>query len=306
MVRWLGVSDGDMSQGSLRCDANVSVRRVGTSELGTKTEVKNLNSIKMVERAIAVEAARQVALLESGGRVEQVTLLWDDARGAVRPMRSKEFAHDYRYFPEPDLMPLVVAAAERERLRAALPELPFARQDRFVAEHGLPVYDAAVLCASLDVADWYERLAGLCGDPKTASNWTMGEVLRVLKDRGQPMRDFPIAPEAVAELLALVREGTISGSAAKGVFETMLVDRRSARAIVEAEGLAQISDASALEAVVDEVLAANPDPVASVRSGKDQALGFLVGQVMKATRGKANPQLVQELLRRRVGAGGAC
>jgi len=302
IVRYLRVSDGDMSQGSLRCDANVSVRRAGETALGTKTEVKNLNSIKAVERAIAAEAVRQVGVLESGGTVQQMTLLWDDATGEVRPMRSKEDAHDYRYFPEPDLMPLTVDAARRDRIRAALPELPFARRDRLERELGLPAYDASILTASRELADWFEELAGLTGDAKAASNWTMGEVLRWLKDRGE-IDDFPVTPAGLAELIALVRNGTVSGGTAKQVFETMVADGRSAGEIVKAEGLAQISDTGALETAVEKAIADHPGQAAEYRAGKEPLLGFFVGQVMKATRGKANPKLVNELLRDRLRSG---
>jgi aspartyl-tRNA(Asn)/glutamyl-tRNA(Gln) amidotransferase subunit B len=302
IVRYLGVSDGDMSRGSLRCDANVSVRRPGGA-LGTKTEVKNLNSIKMVEKAIAVEAARQIALREAGGAIEQETLLWDDDAGEVRPMRSKEHAHDYRYFPEPDLMPLVVDAARRRRVEAAIPELPFAKRDRFVADYGIPAYDAGVLTSSRDVADWFETLAGLAGDAKLASNWTMGEVLRVVREAGGEISSFPIPAERLAALLKEVRAGTISGSAAKAVFATMLETDDAPAAIIAREGLAQISDTGALEAIVEEVLGAHAVQVAEFRAGKEKVLGFLVGQVMKASRGKANPQMVNELLRDRMRAG---
>jgi aspartyl-tRNA(Asn)/glutamyl-tRNA(Gln) amidotransferase subunit B len=312
IVRYLGVSDGDMSQGSLRCDANVSVRRAGETALGVKTEVKNLNSIKAVERAIAAEAARQIRLLEGdgsgsdggrgdgGGRVEQITLLWDEAAGDVRPMRSKEHAHDYRYFPEPDLMPLTVDPARREEIRRGLPELPFARRDRLERELGIPGYDAGVLTASRALADWFEELARLTGDAKTASNWTMGEVLRVLKDRGGEIESFPATPAALAELIALVKDGTVSGGTAKEVFDRMVTDGRGAREIVEAEGLAQISDEGALEAAVEKAIADHPGQVEEYRAGKEPVLGFLVGQVMKATRGKANPKRVNELLRDRL------
>jgi aspartyl-tRNA(Asn)/glutamyl-tRNA(Gln) amidotransferase subunit B len=302
IVRYLGVSDGDMSRGSLRCDANVSVRRPGAA-LGTKTEVKNLNSIRMVEKAIAVEAARQVARLEAGGTIEQETLLWDEDAGEVHPMRSKEHAHDYRYFPEPDLMPLVIDGARRRRAEALIPELPFAKRDRFVARHGIPEYDAGVLTASRDVADWFERLVELTGDAKLASNWTMGEVLRVVRESGGEIAAFPISPERLAALLREVRKGTISGSAAKTVFARMLETDDAPAAIIAREGLAQISDAGALEAIVDEVLAAHAAQVAEFRSGKDKVLGFLVGQVMKASRGKANPQMANDLLRDRLRAG---
>jgi aspartyl-tRNA(Asn)/glutamyl-tRNA(Gln) amidotransferase subunit B len=303
IVQYLGVSDGDMSQGSLRCDANVSVRRLGETVLGTKTVVKNLNSIKAVERAIVVESARQVALLESGGTIEQATLLWDDKASAVRPMRSKEDAHDYRYFPEPDLLPLVLDEARRKRVEGEIPELPFARRDRFVDQYGIPAYDAAVLTSSSDVAAWFEAFASEAGDGKAASNWTMGEVLRILKERNWTIASFPVSTKQLAELLALVAGGTISGSAAKTVFQKMVDSGKSAPQIVEEDGLAQISDSSAVIAIVDDVIAANPEQVASFRGGKEQILGFLVGQVMKASRGKANPQMAKELLQERLGSG---
>ncbi len=303
IVQYLGISDGDMSQGSLRCDANVSVRRTGATALGTKTEVKNLNSIKMVERAIAVEAKRQVALLESGGEVLQTTLLWDDRKEEVRPMRSKEDAHDYRYFPEPDLMPLVIDEARRARVRSMLPELPHAKRARFSATYGIPAYDAGVLTATRDLADWFEELARASGDGKTASNWAMGEVLRVLKEKGGTIRDFPITPARLADLIRLVSEGAISGSAAKSVFAKMLESKDDARAIVEREGLAQVSDEGALAAIVDDVVAANAAQVEQFRAGKQQVFGFLVGQVMKASRGKANPQVVARILQERLAIG---
>jgi aspartyl-tRNA(Asn)/glutamyl-tRNA(Gln) amidotransferase subunit B len=304
IVRYLGVSDGDMSQGSLRCDANVSVRKQGETGLGTKTELKNLNSIKMVEKAIAAEARRQIGLLEGGGAVSQITLLWDDAAGEVRPMRTKEFAHDYRYFPEPDLMPLVIDATFRETIRRELPELPFTKRDRFVATLGIPEYDAAVISESRELAAWFEELARTTGDAKAASNWTMGEVLRVLKERGGDAARLPVTPAAMAELLGMVAAAKVSIGTAKEVFEAMVASGRSAAAIVEERGLAQISDAAEIRSVVDAVMAAHPEQVASIRAGKEQVLGFLVGQIMKATRGKANPQLVNEVLRERVRGGG--
>ncbi len=301
IVQYLGISDGDMSQGSLRCDANVSVRRTGDALLGTKAEVKNLNSIKSVEKAIGVEARRQVAILEAGGRVEQATLLWDDKREEVRPMRSKEDAHDYRYFPEPDLMPLVVDAARLERVRAALPELPHAKRARFAAAYGIPAYDAGVLASSRELADWFEELAGECGDGKAASNWTMGEVLRVVKERGASIREFPIAPLRLAGLVKLAVSGAITSSAAKAVFAKMLDSTDSAAEIVEREGLAQVSDEGALAKLVDEVLAAHPGQVEQYLGGKPQLFGFLMGQVIKASRGKANPQIATKLLQERLG-----
>jgi len=303
IVQYLGVSDGDMSQGSLRCDANVSVRRLGETVLGTKTEVKNLNSIKAVERAIGVESARQAALLEAGGKVVQTTLLWDDKSATVRPMRSKEDAHDYRYFPEPDLLPLVLDHARKKRVRAEIPELPFARRDRFAAQYGIPAYDAGVLTASKDMADWFERFATDAGDGKTASNWAMGEVLRTLKEKAWTIAEFPVSIDGLVELLKMVQAGTISGSAAKTVFARMVDTGRAAPELVEEEGLAQISDSSEVVAIVDEVIAGHPEQVASFRNGKEQILGFLVGQVMKASRGKANPQLAKEILHDRLKSG---
>jgi aspartyl-tRNA(Asn)/glutamyl-tRNA(Gln) amidotransferase subunit B len=303
IVQYLGVSDGDMSHGSLRCDANVSVRRLADAELGTKTEVKNLNSIKMVEKAIEVESERQIAHLESGGKIEQETLLWDDDEGAVRPLRSKEHAHDYRYFPEPDLMPLVIDGARRQRVRGEIPELPFSKRDRFVEQYDLPEYDAGVLTASRDVADWFEDLAIRTDDPKAASHWTMGEVLRVRSERGGSVAGFPVSVDRLAELLSLVRAGTISVRAAKTVFAKMLETEEEPAAIVEREGLAQISDPSTMEAIVDDVLAAHPGQVAEFRSGKEKVLGFLVGEVMKASHGKANPKMANELLRERLQSG---
>jgi aspartyl-tRNA(Asn)/glutamyl-tRNA(Gln) amidotransferase subunit B len=241
--------------------------------------------------------------LEKGGKIEQATLLWDDRREEVRPMRKKEDAHDYRYFPEPDLMPLVVDSKRLARVRERLLELPFARRARFVKEYDLPPYDAGVLTASRDLADWFEEVARASGDGKAASNWTMGEVLRVLKERGGSIRDFPIAPVRLAALLRLVRDGKITTSAAKSVFGTMLEKGESPEEIVEREGLAQISDTSSLEKIVDEVIRDNAGQVETYRSGKSQVFGYLMGQVMKASRGKANPQVATRLLEERLKSG---
>jgi aspartyl-tRNA(Asn)/glutamyl-tRNA(Gln) amidotransferase subunit B len=300
IVRWIGASDGDMSRGSLRCDANVSVRRAGETTLGTKTEVKNLNSIRMVERAIARESARQIELLARGDRIRTETLLWDDRAGEVRPMRSKEDAPDYRYFPDPDLPPLPIAAERVAEVRAGLPELPFARRDRFAAEWGIPPYDASVLTESLAIADFFEEVARGCGDGKLASNWTMGEVLRVVKEEGAPPSEIGFAPRALAELLAMVREGIVSTSAARTVFARMRVDPRSPREIVASEGLAQMSDESALAALVDEVIARHPRQVEQVRAGEGKVLGFLVGQAMKASGGTVNPALARQMITDRI------
>jgi len=305
IVRHLGVSDGDMSQGSLRCDANVSLRAAGDDALGTKTELKNLNSIKAVERAVAAEARRQRDILEAGGAVEQITLLWDEGARTVRPMRSKEHARDYRYFPEPDLMPLVVDRERRERLRAALPELPFARRDRFVARYGLSASDAAVLAERRPVADWFEELAAVTGDARAAARWTTGEVMRALNERGGELERLALTPAALAELIVLEKDGTVSGSAAKAVFERMLTSGKPARALVEEEGLTRIADESAMAALVDRVIAEHPEQVAAFRAGREPVLVFLVGQVMRVSGGRADPRRANELLRRRLRGGGA-
>ncbi len=294
----IGVNDGNMEEGSLRCDANVSVRRVGDAAFGVKTEVKNLNSFRYVQRAIEHEIDRQVEVLQAGGRVIQETRLWDASAGRTVAMRSKEEAHDYRYFPEPDLPPLVVRAEWVERVRRALPELPDARRRRFVTQYGLPEYDANVLTQSPALAEYFERTAAAAGNPKSASNWIMGELTRKMHALGVGADRAPLTPDALAGLIALVDSGTISGPIAKDVFEKMCATGRPAREIVEAEGLARIDDLAAIEAVVREVLAANDAAVAQFRAGKQQTFGFLVGQVMKAMRGKANPETVNALLRK--------
>ena len=295
---WIGVNDGNMEEGSLRCDANVSVRPVGQSAFGVKTEVKNLNSFRYVHKAIEYEVDRQVDLLESGGRVIQETRLFDSSGGATHSMRSKEEAQDYRYFPEPDLAPLVVDAARVERARAAMPELPEARRTRFIAAYGLPEYDAGVLTQSAALAEYYERVARDAGNPKAASNWVMGELLRTLKERGVEIGDVPLAAAALAGLIKLIDRNVLSSSTAKDVFAKMYDSGRSADEIVAAEGLAQMDDESALHAIVRDVIAAHPDAIAQVRAGKNNAFGFLVGQVMKQSGGKANPKVANQLLKR--------
>jgi aspartyl-tRNA(Asn)/glutamyl-tRNA(Gln) amidotransferase subunit B len=287
-----------MEEGSLRCDANVSVRPRGTETLGTRAEIKNLNSFRNVARAIDHEVARQSALLSAGGRVVQETRLWNADRGETSPMRSKEDAHDYRYFPEPDLPPLVVDPAWREEVRASLPELPAPKRRRFVEQYKLPAYDAGVLTESPEVADYFEEVARASGNAKAASNWVMTEVLRKLKDDDRPLAACPVPPARLAELLKLVDGGAITGTSAKVVFEKMWTAGGDARTIVEREGLAQVSDERALEAAVAEVIAASPDQVATYRKGKTSTLGWFVGQVMRKTGGKANPQLVNALLKK--------
>ncbi len=305
ILRYLGTCDGNMEEGSLRCDVNVSVRRPG-GPLGTRCEVKNVNSVRFVQQAIDYEARRQVELIEDGGTVSQETRLFDPRTGQTRAMRTKEHAHDYRYFPDPDLLPLELDPAWVEAIRASLPELPDEKRARFMRDYGLSAYDASVLVAEKETADYYEAIlaAGAAGrprcDPKTAANWVIGELFGQLNRAGLDIARSPVSPEALGGLIDLIADGTISGRIAKDVFAEMFVSGSPAAVIVEARGLRQVSDAGALEAAIDAVLAANADKVAAWRAGKDKLFGFFVGQVMKATGGKANPQLVNELLKRKL------
>ena len=294
----LGVNDGNMEEGSLRCDANVSVRPAGTAALGVKTEVKNLNSFRHVQRALEYEIERHTSVLSAGERIDQETRLWDTAAGRTVTMRGKEEAHDYRYFPEPDLAPLELDPAWIAGIRETLPELPDARRGRFVSQYGLPEYDARVLTQSSELAAYFEATAAACGNAKAASNWVMGELSRRLNEDGTDIADVPLDAGRLAGLIRLVDSGTISGPIAKEVFEKMYGSGRSAADIVEQEGLARIDDEGAVGAAVRDVLAAHPGPVAQYRAGKHQTFGFLVGQVMKAMKGKANPALVNSVLRR--------
>jgi aspartyl-tRNA(Asn)/glutamyl-tRNA(Gln) amidotransferase subunit B len=291
-----GVSDGNMEEGSLRCDANVSVRPRGTDALGTRTEIKNLNSFRHVGRAIEHEAARQVALLEAGQRVVQETRLWNPDRGETVAMRSKEEAHDYRYFPEPDLPPLTVSAEWRDEVRRSLPELPADKRRRFVSAYGLPEYDAGVLTQAPEVAEYFEAVARESGNVKAASNWVMNDLLRKAKEAPGGLPAAPVRPAALAELIRLVESGTVSGTMARELFEKMWASGAAPAAIVEREGLAQVSDQAAIAAAVAEVIAANPAQAAAYRGGKAATLGWFVGQVMRKMGGKANPQLVNALL----------
>ena len=300
IVKYLGVSDGNMEEGSLRCDANVSVRLKGAEEYGTRTEIKNMNSFKSVEKAIEYEAQRHIDILESGGTIVQETRLWDADKQETRSMRSKEFAHDYRYFPDPDLVPVQIGNEMLERLKQELPEFPEARAERFVREFGIPDYDAGVLTAERDVADYFEEVVRACGDAKAASNWVMGEVLRTLKEKNIPVVSFSVSPERLGGLIGLIAGGTISNTIAKQVFERMLETGDDAEAIVEKESLAQVSDTAELEKVVQEVIDANPGQVEQYRSGKTRVFGFFVGQCMKAMKGKANPVVVNEILKQRL------
>jgi aspartyl-tRNA(Asn)/glutamyl-tRNA(Gln) amidotransferase subunit B len=299
ILRYVGSCDGNMEEGSLRCDANVSVRRVGDPRLGTRCEVKNVNSLRFVAKAIEHEAARQVEILESGGVVVQETRLFDAARGETRSLRGKEEAHDYRYFPDPDLLPLELEEGLIARLRAEVPELPDAKKARFVREHGLSAYDAGVLVAERAAADYFEKVAA-GRDGKAAANWVINELFGALARRGLEIEACPLPAEALGELLDLLGEGTISGKIAKEVFQKAFETGRRPRAIVEAEGLRQVSDAGAIEPVVARLVADNPQQVENARKNP-KVLGWFVGQVMKATGGKASPELVNALLRHRLG-----
>ena len=304
ILQYLEVCDGNMEEGSFRCDANVSVRPRGSDILGTKAEVKNMNSFRAVERALEYEIGRQIALLERGDRVVQETRLWDADREITRAMRSKESAHDYRYFPEPDLLPLEVSPEWVAALRAMLPELPDARRERFVRAYGLPTYDAEVLTARKDVADYFEAAMHAHPNPKAISNWVMGDLMRVLRERrldaALVIRDWPVAPEHLAGLVRLIDDGTISGKIAKTVFDRMLASGAAPERIVAEQGLSQVTDTDAIDAAIAAVLAADPDKVAEYRGGRDKLFGYFVGQVMKAMQGKANPQKVNELLKARL------
>lgn len=300
IVRYLGVNSGNMEEGAMRCEANISLRPRGRIELGTKVEVKNLNSFHSVKLALEYEIERQARILETGGRIEQVTMGWDEARGVTVVQRSKEHAHDYRYFPEPDLPPLALSREWVEGTRARLPELPDARRSRFVEQYGLSRYDAEVLTADRPVADYFESCARSYPNAKTVANWITGELFRLLKAMDTGIETVKITPEVLAELLTLVEKGAINISIAKDVFAAMFETGRSASQIVKEKGLVQISDAEELLRIVEQVIADNPGPVAEYLAGKDAVLRFLVGQVMKATRGKANPKLVNRLLRERL------
>ena len=300
---WLGVNDGNMEEGSLRCDANVSVRRSGEDRLGTKAEVKNVNSFRFLQKALDYEIERQIEVVTTGGRVVQETRLWDAASGRTVSMRSKEEAHDYRYFPDPDLPPVILDVARIASIRAAMPELPDARRRRFVEQYALPEYDTNQLTQTRAIADYFEAAVAAGAQPKAASNWIMGELARTLKAHGSEIADSPVGAAPLAGLLVLIDKGTISGSMAKDVFEKMYATGRTAGAIVEAEGLAQIDDESQIARLIADVVAANADAVAQYRAGKAATFGFLVGQVMRAAKGKANPQRVNELLQKALGSG---
>ncbi|MCQ4165734.1 Asp-tRNA(Asn)/Glu-tRNA(Gln) amidotransferase subunit GatB [Tahibacter harae] len=301
LVRWLGICDGNMQEGSFRCDCNVSVRRSGTEQLGTRTEIKNVNSFRFVEKAIEYEIERQIRALENGEAIVQETRLYDPTRHQTRSMRSKESADDYRYFPDPDLPPLAIGAAEIERERSALPELPQARRERYIAVLGLPEADADQLCSDRATADYFEAvLAGVPGQAKLCANWVLGEVAAALNENAVEIAAAPVDAAALAQLLSRLREGVISGKIAKDVFAAMWAGEGSADVIIEARGLKQISDTGALATAIDAVLAEYAGQVADYRKGNDKLLQFFVGQVMKRTRGQANPQQLNELLKQKL------
>jgi len=299
IVRYLGSCDGNMEEGSMRCDVNLSMRRVGVTTLGTRCEIKNVNSIRFVMQAIEYEATRQVEILESGGEIKQETRLWDTGKGITRPMRSKEEAHDYRYFPDPDLLPLVLDAAWVEEIKRSLPELPDEKKQRFITEYGLTDYDASVLVAEKANADYFESVAK-GRDGKLAANWVTSELFGVLNKRGLTIEQSPLSGDALGGLVELISNDTISGRIAKDVFADMLETGKSAAQIVEEKGLRQVVDTGAIGAEIDKILAANPDKVTEYRGGKDKLFGFFVGQIMKATGGKLNPTMLNDILKEKL------
>ncbi|GJL77743.1 MAG: aspartyl/glutamyl-tRNA(Asn/Gln) amidotransferase subunit B [Nitrospinaceae bacterium] len=297
ILEYTDVSDCNMEEGSLRCDANISLRPAGQKEFGTRTELKNLNSFRFVQKAIEYEVDRQTQVLDQGDKVIQETRLYDSDKGVTRSMRSKEEAHDYRYFPEPDLVRLAMDPEWVDRIRQTIPELPEQKRQRFVQEYEIPEYDAGVLTSSLALANYYEECISLFAQPKAISNWIMGDLLRELKNDDRDIENCPVAPKALTDLLKLIDKGTISGKMAKTVFEEMYQSGKPAEAIVKQKGLTQISDSSAIGKMIDEILAANPEQLEGYRNGKDKLFGYFVGQVMKASKGQANPALVNQLLK---------
>ena len=301
LVVYLGVSDGNMQEGSFRCDANVSVRRRGTEKFGTRTETKNVNSFRYVEKAIEYEIERQIGVIEAGGVIVQETRLFNPDTGETRSMRSKENANDYRYFPDPDLLPVVVTTDDIEKIRATMPELPEAKRNRFMQQYGLPKYDASVLTAEAALADYYETVVSTsAGDPKICANWVIGDLLGLLNKQSLEIGASPVSAAALAGLVARIADKTISGKIAKEVFEAMFAGEGSSDDIIKAKGLVQITDESAIAAAIDEIIAKNPGQLAEYRGGKDKLFGFFVGQAMKATQGKANPEALNRLLKEKL------
>jgi aspartyl-tRNA(Asn)/glutamyl-tRNA(Gln) amidotransferase subunit B len=300
ILRYIEVSDADMEKGNFRCDANVSIRPAGSTEFGTRTEIKNVNSFKFVQKAIEYEIRRQAHVLDEGGRIIQETRLFDSAKGVTFSMRSKEEAHDYRYFPEPDLVPVVVTNNTVENIAGTIPELPDAKRARFVREYGLPDYDADMLTQSRALADYFESAAKLSGQPKVISNWMMGELMRLLNADNREIEDCPLKPDRLAGMIKMIDGGVISTKIAKTVFEEMYRTGKDADSIVKEQGLVQVSDTGEIEKIIDAVVKANPAQHADYKAGKEKLFGFFVGQVMKASKGKANPELVNQLLKKKL------
>ena len=295
---YLEICDGNMEEGSFRCDANVSLRPAGETTFGTRTELKNMNSFRNVQRALEYEIKRQRYLLDAGDKVLQETRLWHDAQGVTHPMRGKEEAHDYRYFPDPDLVPLVISNAWIAEIEKDMPELPLGKRERFIREYQLPPYDAGVITSGRALADYYEETAKLSGKPKIAANWVMGDLLRFLNDDKRDIKDSPVLPSSLAEMIILIEAGTISGKMAKELIEEMYKSGKPPQAVIKEKGMVQITDEEAIAEVIAGVIAANPGQLAQYRSGKDKLFGFFVGQAMKATGGKANPQIINDLLKK--------
>lgn len=300
LVTYLEICDGNMEEGSLRCDANVSLRSSGTERASAKTELKNMNSFRNVERALAFEIDRQIGIIEGGGKIGHQTMFWDADKGSVRSMRSKEEAHDYRYFPDPDLVPLTISKEWIETIKRQLPELPDEKKKRFLKQYRIPAYDVEILTSTKELSEYYEAVAKETDDFKLASNWMMGEVQNVLKERGIEMSQFPLSAENISSLLNLVTDQTISQKIAKVVFWEMLENRKSARSIVEEKKLAQITDVKRIDDIISKVLKNNRKQVDEYKAGKTKVFGFLVGQVMKLTKGKANPSIVNEILTKKL------
>jgi aspartyl-tRNA(Asn)/glutamyl-tRNA(Gln) amidotransferase subunit B len=306
ILQYLGVCDGNMEEGSFRCDANISIRPAGSKTLGTKIEIKNLNSFKAIEKALQYEIERQIEVLSVGETLIQETRLWDENRQETRPMRSKESAHDYRYFPEPDLLPVLIDDDWIAKVRASLPELPAERKVRFMSDYSISAYDAELLTGRRDVADYFELAVKVHANPKALTNWIVGDLFRVLKERKLDeelyIADWPIAAQHLAEMVRLIDQGTISGKIGKTVFEAMLNSRQSPQQIVQEQGLEQVSDSASIESIIDEILTVNSKQVEQYKSGSEKVFGFFVGQIMKATHGKANPQKVNQILRQKLKA----
>tara|TARA_B100000686_G_scaffold346131_1_gene432060 strand:+ start:2626 stop:3933 length:1308 start_codon:yes stop_codon:yes gene_type:complete len=301
ILEYAEVSDCNMEEGSLRCDANVSLRPIGEKKLGIRTELKNINSFRFVQKALEFEIKRQAKILDQGDKVSQETRLWDEARGVTFSMRSKEEAHDYRYFPEPDLVPTIISKNWVEEVQSTLPELPAKKKERFTKSFGIPEYDAGVLTSSRPLSNYFEEVVALSKNPKMVSNWIMGELLRELKSSEAEIESCPVTPNALAEMLAMIDKGVINGKIAKTVFEEMFHTGKSAKTIVEEKNLAQITDNSTILKIIDKIICTNPSQTETYRAGKKNLMTFFVGQVMKATNGKANPGLVNKLLKDKLG-----